>query len=185
MTSNDAGECRMTAPPRHFLSRERDGSAGRLLASRGHDPTTHPEVPTHSKGAAMTRLSCLRRAKRPDQQSSRRQSRRRLDPRRPRRQRQRRLPAARGRRYRPPIRRQTTTASGSRGLMSTATAMSRTRILSGTTRTRCYSLYSNAAFACRNGGTATAELLVATYAAGNAGKKPAGSGFWVADLDKG
>jgi hypothetical protein len=45
--------------------------------------------------------------------------------------------------------------------------------------------YSSAVFACRNGGTATAELLVATYAAGNAGKKPAGSGFWVADLDKG
>lgn len=34
-------------------------------------------------------------------------------------------------------------------------------------------------------GTATAALLVATYAAGNTGKKPAGSGFWVADLDKG
>jgi hypothetical protein len=45
--------------------------------------------------------------------------------------------------------------------------------------------YSVGAFACRNGGTATAELLVATYAAGNARKKPAGSGFWVADLDKG
>ena len=45
--------------------------------------------------------------------------------------------------------------------------------------------YSVGAFACKNGGTATAELLVATYAAGNARKKPAGSGFWVADLDKG
>jgi hypothetical protein len=45
--------------------------------------------------------------------------------------------------------------------------------------------YSVGAFGCRNGGTATAELLVATYGTGNTGKKPAGSGFWVADLDKG
>jgi len=45
--------------------------------------------------------------------------------------------------------------------------------------------YSDGAFACRNGGTATADLLVAAYAAGNTAKKPAGSGFWVADLDKG
>ena len=45
--------------------------------------------------------------------------------------------------------------------------------------------YSVGAFTCRNGATATAELLVATYAAGNARKKPAGSGFWLADLDKG
>lgn len=45
--------------------------------------------------------------------------------------------------------------------------------------------YGVGAFACRNGGTATADLLVAVYAAGNTGKKPVGSGFWVADLDKG
>jgi hypothetical protein len=45
--------------------------------------------------------------------------------------------------------------------------------------------YTVGAFTCRNGGTATAELLVATYAAGNGRKKPAGSGFWLADLDKG
>ena len=45
--------------------------------------------------------------------------------------------------------------------------------------------YSVGAFGCRNGGTATAELLVATFAAGNPGKRPAGSGFWVADLDAG
>jgi hypothetical protein len=45
--------------------------------------------------------------------------------------------------------------------------------------------YTAGAFTCKNGGTATAELLVATYADGNARKKPAGSGFWVADLDKG
>jgi hypothetical protein len=45
--------------------------------------------------------------------------------------------------------------------------------------------YSVAAFACRNGGTATAELMVATNAAGNSRGRPAGSGFWLADLDKG
>ena len=45
--------------------------------------------------------------------------------------------------------------------------------------------YTTGAFTCKNGGTATADLLVATYAEGNARKRPAGSGFWVADLDKG
>jgi hypothetical protein len=45
--------------------------------------------------------------------------------------------------------------------------------------------YTVGAFACKNGGTATAELLVAVNGAGNARKRPAGSGFWVADLDKG
>jgi hypothetical protein len=45
--------------------------------------------------------------------------------------------------------------------------------------------YTVGAFSCKNGGTATAELLVATNAAGNPRKRPAGSGFWLADLDKG
>jgi hypothetical protein len=45
--------------------------------------------------------------------------------------------------------------------------------------------YSDGAFSCKNGGTATAELLVATNAAGNPRGRPAGSGFWLADLDKG
>jgi hypothetical protein len=45
--------------------------------------------------------------------------------------------------------------------------------------------YSVGAFGCKNGGTATVDLLVGTYADGNARKKPAGSGFWVADLEKG
>jgi hypothetical protein len=45
--------------------------------------------------------------------------------------------------------------------------------------------YSVGAFTCKNGGTATAELLVATNGTGNPGNKPAGSGFWLADLDKG
>lgn len=41
------------------------------------------------------------------------------------------------------------------------------------------------AFTCKNGGTATAELLVATNGVGNPRNRPAGSGFWLADLDKG
>jgi len=45
--------------------------------------------------------------------------------------------------------------------------------------------YSAGAFGCKNGGTATAELLIATYGAGNPRNRPVGSGFWVADLDKG
>lgn len=45
--------------------------------------------------------------------------------------------------------------------------------------------YSVGAFTCKNGGTATAELLVATNGSDNPRKRPAGSGFWVADLDKG
>ena len=45
--------------------------------------------------------------------------------------------------------------------------------------------YSTGTFTCQNGGTATADLLVAAYGTGNSGKKPVGSGFWVADLDKG
>jgi hypothetical protein len=45
--------------------------------------------------------------------------------------------------------------------------------------------YTVGAFACKNGGTATAELLVAVNGTGNPRKKPAGSGFWLADLDKG
>jgi hypothetical protein len=45
--------------------------------------------------------------------------------------------------------------------------------------------YRTGTFSCQNGGTATADLLVAAYGTGNSGKKPVGSGFWVADLDKG
>jgi hypothetical protein len=45
--------------------------------------------------------------------------------------------------------------------------------------------YASEALACKNGGTATADLLVATYATGNARQKPSGSGFWIADLDQG
>ena len=45
--------------------------------------------------------------------------------------------------------------------------------------------YTVGAFGCRNGGTATAELLIGINAAGNPRKRPTGSGFWLADLDKG
>ena len=45
--------------------------------------------------------------------------------------------------------------------------------------------YTVGAFGCKNGGTATAELLIGINAAGNPRKRPAGSGFWVASLDKG
>jgi hypothetical protein len=45
--------------------------------------------------------------------------------------------------------------------------------------------YTAGAFTCRNGGTATGELLIATNAEGNPRNRPAGSGFWLADLDKG
>ena len=45
--------------------------------------------------------------------------------------------------------------------------------------------YTSGTLGCQNGGTATADLLVAAYGTGNSGNKPVGSGFWVADLDKG
>ena len=45
--------------------------------------------------------------------------------------------------------------------------------------------YTVGAFGCKNGGTATAELLIGVNAAGNPRKRPAGSGFWLANLDKG
>lgn len=45
--------------------------------------------------------------------------------------------------------------------------------------------FSTGTFACRSGGTAMADLLVAAYGLNNSRNRPAGSGFWVADLDKG
>jgi hypothetical protein len=45
--------------------------------------------------------------------------------------------------------------------------------------------YDTGTFGCQNGATAEADLLVAAYATGNTRNKPVGSGFWVADLDKG
>jgi hypothetical protein len=40
-------------------------------------------------------------------------------------------------------------------------------------------------FTCGNGGTGSGGMLVAVYAAGNAYGKPANSGWWVVDVDKG
>jgi hypothetical protein len=45
--------------------------------------------------------------------------------------------------------------------------------------------FSTGTFSCRNGGTAMADLLVAANGPGNPRNRPVGSGFWVADLDKG
>jgi len=45
--------------------------------------------------------------------------------------------------------------------------------------------FSTGTFACKNGGTVTADLLVAANGPDNPRNRPPGSGFWVADLDKG
>jgi hypothetical protein len=45
--------------------------------------------------------------------------------------------------------------------------------------------FSSGTFACKTGGTATADLLVAAYGPHNSRNRPPGSGFWVANLDKG
>ena len=45
--------------------------------------------------------------------------------------------------------------------------------------------YAEAGYPCRNGTTGQGPLLVAVNAPFNARKRPAGSGFWVAVLEKG
>jgi hypothetical protein len=45
--------------------------------------------------------------------------------------------------------------------------------------------YADDAFTCRNGGMGMGELLVAAYGEGNAWNRPAGSGFWLAALNRG
>jgi hypothetical protein len=45
--------------------------------------------------------------------------------------------------------------------------------------------YTTGDFACRSGGSATFDVLIAAYGANNSHHKPAGSGFWMADLDGG
>lgn len=40
-------------------------------------------------------------------------------------------------------------------------------------------------FTCRNGGTGSGDMLIAVNGAGNRQHQPAGSGFWIADVDKG
>jgi len=44
---------------------------------------------------------------------------------------------------------------------------------------------SSGTFTCSNGATGTGELLIAVNGAGNQRGRPAGSGFWVAQMDKG
>lgn len=39
-------------------------------------------------------------------------------------------------------------------------------------------------FTCANGGTGTGGMLIAVYGKGNSHNKPAGSGWWAAELDK-
>src|SRR5215471_6207976 len=48
-------------------------------------------------------------------------------------------------------------------------------------------LYSNSSgtFTCQNGATGSGELLVAVNGQGNKWGRPAGSGFWLASMDKG
>ncbi len=46
-------------------------------------------------------------------------------------------------------------------------------------------LGSSGDFTCQNGGVGTGDLLIAVYGTGNSLKKPAGSGFYVVDLDEG
>ncbi len=45
--------------------------------------------------------------------------------------------------------------------------------------------YTTGSFTCKNGGTASGDLLIAVNGDGNPRKRPAGSGFWLADLDAG
>jgi hypothetical protein len=45
--------------------------------------------------------------------------------------------------------------------------------------------YATGTFTCKNGGTGEADMLIAVNGAGNPRKRPAGSGFWVVDVDKG
>jgi hypothetical protein len=44
--------------------------------------------------------------------------------------------------------------------------------------------WKDGTFNCKKGGTGSGEMLIAVNAAGNARNRPAGSGFWVAALDK-
>jgi len=45
--------------------------------------------------------------------------------------------------------------------------------------------WKDGTFTCKKGGTGSGELLVCVNAEGNPRGRPAGSGFWVASLDKG
>ena len=45
-------------------------------------------------------------------------------------------------------------------------------------------IYKDGTFTCGNGGTGTGGMLIAVYGKGNTRGKPAGSGWWAAELDK-
>ena len=45
-------------------------------------------------------------------------------------------------------------------------------------------LYKDGTYTCSNGGTGSGGMLIAVYGKGNSHGKPAGSGWWAADLDK-
>jgi len=44
--------------------------------------------------------------------------------------------------------------------------------------------YADKPFQCTDGSTANGDFMIATYGQGNRAKRPAGSGWWVANLDK-
>jgi hypothetical protein len=44
--------------------------------------------------------------------------------------------------------------------------------------------YADGTFTCRNGATGAGGLIIGVNAAGNARNRPAGSGFWAAEIDK-
>ena len=44
--------------------------------------------------------------------------------------------------------------------------------------------YADGTFTCRNGATGSGGLIIGINAAGNARNRPAGSGFWAAEVDK-
>jgi hypothetical protein len=46
-------------------------------------------------------------------------------------------------------------------------------------------LFADKTFTCTNGGTGAGGVLIAVYGQGNTQKKPAGSGWWAVELDKG
>jgi hypothetical protein len=45
-------------------------------------------------------------------------------------------------------------------------------------------IYKEGTFACAKGGTGAGGMLIAVYGKGNTHGKPAGSGWWAADVDK-
>jgi hypothetical protein len=53
------------------------------------------------------------------------------------------------------------------------------------TKEKILYLSKNQTFACKNGNSADGQVLMAVYATGNTMARPAGSGWFVADLDEG